>query len=120
MVRAAAISRQASRDLSVTCLVSGLDWACCVSVWLNFARWTLVTAARRGRLQERFAIVFMGVGAGAPETHLPTLKTGNGESRSWVRIPPHPLFGMASFQRRSSYSAFGNRALFPRVHVSLS
>ena len=22
---------------------------------------------------------------------LPTLKTGNGESRSWVRIPPHPL-----------------------------
>ena len=23
---------------------------------------------------------------------LPTLKTGNGESRSWVRIPPHPFF----------------------------
>ncbi len=28
---------------------------------------------------------------------LSDLKTGNGESRSWVRIPPHPLFGMASF-----------------------
>jgi len=29
-----------------------------------------------------------GVTGGA----LPTLKTGNGESRSWVQIPPHPLF----------------------------
>jgi hypothetical protein len=30
-----------------------------------------------------------------PERALPTLKTGSGESRSRVRIPPHPLFGMA-------------------------
>ena len=28
-------SRQTSRDLSLTCLVSGLDLACCVSVWLG-------------------------------------------------------------------------------------
>jgi len=32
------ISRQASRDLSLTCRVSGLDLARCVSVCLNFAR----------------------------------------------------------------------------------
>jgi len=29
--------------------------------------------------------------SGAPKPSLPTLKTGNGESRSWVQIPPHPL-----------------------------
>ena len=34
------------------------------------------------------------------ETPSPTLKTGNGESRSWVHIPRHPLFGIARFQRR--------------------
>ena len=28
----------------------------------------------------------------APGRASPTLKTGSGESRSWVRIPPHPLF----------------------------
>ena len=26
-----------------------------------------------------------------PGVALPTLKTGSGESRSWVRIPPHPF-----------------------------
>jgi len=30
--------------------------------------------------------------SGVPEPPLPTLKTGNGESRSWVQIPPHPFF----------------------------
>ena len=29
--------------------------------------------------------------SGLPGGALPTLKTGNGESRSWVQIPPHPL-----------------------------
>ena len=38
-----------------------------------------------------------GVPGGAP----PTLKTGNGERRSWVQIPPHPFFGMARFERRN-------------------
>ncbi len=33
----------------------------------------------------------------------PTLKTGNGESRSWVQIPTHPFFGMGSFQQQSDY-----------------
>ena len=33
-----------------------------------------------------------GCVSGGPETPLPTLKTGNGESRSWVQIPPHPFF----------------------------
>ena len=28
---------------------------------------------------------------GLPGGASPTLKTGNGESRSWVQIPPHPL-----------------------------
>ena len=30
---------------------------------------------------------------------MPTLKTGNGESRSWVRIPPHPLCWSQSLAR---------------------
>ena len=50
----------------------------------------------------------------------PTLKTGNGESRSWVQIPPHPLFGVESLQQQSNYSAFGNPPLFPWVQTSPS
>jgi len=58
-------SRQTSRDLSVTCPVSGLNLARRVSVWLDFARWALVSAARRGRPQERFALVFSAVRFGS-------------------------------------------------------
>ena len=38
------------------------------------------------------------------EGDLPTLKTGNGESRSWVRIPPHPL----GFPEASQLSRFSH------------
>jgi hypothetical protein len=31
----------------------------------------------------------------AERLNAPVLKTGSGESRSWVRIPPHPLGGFA-------------------------
>jgi len=40
--RFSATSRQASRDLSVTCLVRGLDLACRDSIRLGFARWACV------------------------------------------------------------------------------
>ena len=55
-----AISRHASRDLSVTCLVSGLDLSRSVSVWLDFASRARPRLTRRGRLQERFTLVFKG------------------------------------------------------------
>ena len=59
------ISRQASRDLSLTCLVSGLDLARCVSVWLGFASGTGGLSPRRRGLQERFVLVFGAVCAGS-------------------------------------------------------
>ena len=40
----------------------------------------------------------------AERLNAPVLKTGNGESRSWVQIPPHPFFGMASFQPQRGLS----------------
>ncbi len=60
------ISRQANRDLSLTCLVSGLDLARGGSVWLDFASGTGGLSPRRRGLQERFVLVFMGVRADSP------------------------------------------------------
>lgn len=36
---------------------------------------------------------FQGIGWVAERLKAPVLKTGKGESSSWVRIPPHPPFG---------------------------
>ena len=47
----------------------------------------------------------------AERLNAPVLKTGNGESRSWVRIPPHPPFRMASFTGSNAHSAL--RAIPP-------
>lgn len=60
---------------TVTCLVSGLDLACCVSVCLDFAGWAMVSAVRRGRLQERFALVSRVTPSGVTEPPSPTLKS---------------------------------------------
>jgi hypothetical protein len=54
-------SRQAGRDLSLTCPLSGLDLARRVSVWLDIARWARVSVARRRRSQERLTRVSSGV-----------------------------------------------------------
>ena len=54
------ISRQARRDLSLTCRASGLDLACGGSVWLGSGRWAKVSVARCRGPQGRFGLVFMG------------------------------------------------------------
>jgi len=85
-------SRQAGRDLSLTCLVSGLDLTCGDSVWLGFARRALVSARNvEDGFRSVSSLFSRVIPSGVPGGSLPTLKTGNGESRSWVQIPPHPL-----------------------------
>ena len=53
-------SRQAGGDLSLTCLVSGLDLARRDSVWLDFDARAGCCSSRRARPQERFGLVFKG------------------------------------------------------------
>ena len=70
-----------------------------VSIWLAVSRfvsvspvgtWSRLPVENGPRsVSSWFSGVFV---SGVPETPLPTLKTGNGESRSWVQIPPHPFF----------------------------
>ena len=82
-------SRQTSRDLSVTCPVSGLNLARRVSVWLDFARWALVSAARRGRPQERFSLVFLGVRVGSARRAFADLENRQ-RRKSFVGSNPTP------------------------------
>jgi hypothetical protein len=70
-----------------------------VSVWLVVARFGSISrwgpeahgafAEDLGSVSDLFSGLFLPTVSGGAS---PTLKTGNGESRSWVRIPPHPLF----------------------------
>ena len=89
--RSSAILRQTSRDLSLTCLMRGLDLARCVSDLLGFASWCPSASPRSRRLRSvspLFSMVNPWGVLGAPS---PTLKTGRRESVSWVQIPPHPF-----------------------------
>ena len=54
-----------------------------------------VYGSRVGRLGRRLleaAGSRLPLGWVAERLNAPVLKTGNGESRSWVQIPPHPFF----------------------------
>jgi hypothetical protein len=85
-----------STGTSLTCLVSGLDLACGSSVWLDFAPRAGMSAAPAGTAQRVLPLFSRVFVPGVPETPSPTLKAGSGESRSSVRIPPHPI-GFHSF-----------------------
>ena len=70
-----------------------------VSIWLAVSRFGSISlqgpaaghavAECLEGVSSLFSAVFPPRVSGVPS---PTLKTGNGESRSWVQIPPHPLF----------------------------
>ena len=83
------ISTQASRDLSLTCLVSGLDLARRVSVWLGFASGTGGLSPRRRGLQERFVLVFRAVCAGSARRGFAGLENRQ-RRKSFVGSNPTP------------------------------
>jgi len=83
------ISRQTSRDLSLTCPLSGLDLACCVSVWLDFASGTGSLAPRCRGPQERFAPVFVDVRVGSPGDPFADLENRQ-RRKSFVGSNPTP------------------------------
>ena len=70
-----------------------------VSIWLAVSRFGSISlqgptaghadAEGLEGVSSLFSAVFPLRVSGVPS---PTLKTGNGESRSWVQIPPHPFF----------------------------
>ena len=81
-----------------TATCRGLVW-CVVSNWLVVSRFGSVpphgpdVARKDGNGLRSVSSLLSGVFALAvPGGASPTLKTGNGESRSWVQIPPHPFF----------------------------
>ena len=117
------ISTQASRDLSLTCLVSGLDLARRVSVWLGFASGTGGLSPRRRGLQERFVLVFRAVCAGSARRGFADLENrqrrksfvGSNPTPSacFKETPLRPCRGggpdRRSTQRRMRRVAFGER-----------
>ena len=95
-------SRQASRDLSLTCLMSGLDLALRVSVWLEFAFWAGGCSPRRVRPQERFDFVFSGVPAASLPSAFADLENRL-RRKSFVGLNPTPSVWVFASSRRGSF-----------------
>ena len=87
--RSSAISRQTSRDLSLTCRASGLDLACGGSVWLGSGRWAKVSVARCRGPRGRFAPVFLGVRFGSARRGFTDLENRQ-RRKSFVGSNPTP------------------------------
>ena len=101
------ILRQAGRDLSLTCPLSGLDLARRVSVWLGFARRALASAARRGRPQERFTPVFRAACAGSARRGFADLENRQ-RRKSFVGSNPTPSVFRNGFFSAVSWLLWGS------------